>query len=82
MGNLHAKEYAAMEDRDLALAAHLQSNHYPPVSLAFVPTCKEAIKAGNAKDWDRQITMPNGLVKTAGEIIEGLHLDYFLEDGE
>jgi len=60
---------------------HLQCNHYPPVSTVFVPTCIQAIDAANLEDWDAVIEMPNGKSLTVAEIIEGLHLDYFLEEG-
>lgn len=45
MGHMHATEYASGEHCDLntGLYLHLQSNHYPPVPVAFIPTCKEAI---------------------------------------
>jgi len=81
MGNLHAMEYASGEhcDFDTGLIAHLQSNHFPPVSIDFVPTCKEAIQVildGNA---EHEITMPNGKTLTADKIIEGLHLDPFVQ---
>ena len=64
--------------RDQALLWHLQSNHYPPVHSRFVETAKLAIKAANAGKWNRKIKMVNGLTRTAAEIIEGLHLEDFL----
>lgn len=81
MGHMHATEYASGEhcDFDTGLVLHLQSNHYPPVSVDFVPTCKEAIEVildGNA---GHEITMPNGKTLTASKIVEGLHLDPFLQ---
>lgn len=81
MGHMHATEYASGEhcDFETGLIMHLQSNHYPPVSVDFVPTCKQAIEVildGNA---GHEITMPNGKTLTAGEIMEGLHLQPFVE---
>lgn len=63
---------------DLALQAHLQMNHYPPVNLVFVPTAIEAINYANNDDWQIRIEMPNGIVKTALSIVEDLHLEAFL----
>lgn len=81
MGHMHATEYASGEhcDFDTGLIAHLRSNHFPPVSLQFVPTCKEAIEFildGNA---GHLVTMPNGKTLAANKILEGLHLQPFLE---
>ena len=61
-----------------ALVWHLFSNHYPPVNPRFVPTAAAAIEAVRDGDTAVEITMPNGLTRTAGEIITGLHLEEFL----
>ena len=71
-----------VQDIDTLLQIQLQGNHYPPVSLDFIPACKEAISAGNDLDYGRQITMCNGKTMTAGAIIEGLHLETFLIEEE
>ena len=70
-----------VQDKDtltLALQAHLHMNHYPPVNLVFVPTAIEAINYADNNDWQIQIEMPNGIVKTALSIVEDLHLEAFL----
>ena len=64
---------------DQLLTIHLQGNHYPPVSVEFVPVCKEVIDHCNNEEYDHVITMPNGIKKTAYDIVEGLHLDTFLD---
>ena len=69
-------------DTDIALQQHLQYNHYPPVSEDFIPACKQAIEAGNDRDWNKKIELPNGKIRTVSQIIEGLHLDFFLEPEE
>ena len=72
-------------DMRTALRWHLTSNHYPPIHPVFIDTAEEAIAAANAGDWDTEITMPNGIVKTVGSIVEELHLGSFLdadEDGD
>lgn len=63
-----------------ALAIHLQSNHYPPVHPIFIDTCVEAINYASCDDWHIEIEMPNGIVKTVAEIVEGLHLDAFIPE--
>jgi len=81
MGHMHATEYASGEhcDFDTGLIAHLRSNHFPPVSLDFMPACKEAISFildGNAGG---EVHLPNGKTLTADKIIEDLHLDAFVQ---
>ncbi len=81
MGHMHASDYASGEhcDLDTGLLLHLQGNHFPPVSASFMPACKEAmsfILDGNA---GHEITMPNGKTVTADEIMEGLHLQPFVQ---
>lgn len=61
-----------------ALVWHLFANHYPPVNHRFIPTCEQAIEAVRDGDTSVEIVMPNGLTRTAGEIVLGLHLEEFL----
>jgi hypothetical protein len=87
MGALGAQGMAgAVNDGQLglrqALSWHLSSNHYPPINAVFIPTALRAIELGNDEEWDVEIEMPNGITKTAGSIIEELHLDAFLDYGE
>jgi hypothetical protein len=91
MGSLHAIESADMVNTgqlslDDALQYHLASNHYPPVSSSFIPVAKQAIALANDANflqeeeiWKQTIDMPNGKSLTVSEIIEGLHLEWFLE---
>ena len=83
MGRMQAGEMAARLPREVAVAWHLQYNHYPPVNRVFVVVALEAIEKAEAGDWKAAIDMPNGRSLTVGEIIEGLHLESFLTmDGE
>ena len=89
MGSLQAQEILRITTekgevikRDVALKWHLRSNHYPPVHSSFIPIAKEAIEHANDEDWDHTIDMPNGLTRTVAQIIEGLHLQSFLEREE
>lgn len=91
MGSMQAQGYADMVHEgivslDTALAAHLQSNHYPPITTRMVPACKEAIALGNEADatgldelLDTEIEVVNGRSFTARKLIEDLHLDAFIE---
>lgn len=92
MGSLHVMESKSMIDEgtltlDNALCWHLTGNHYPPVSLDFLPAVKEALSyAQDAIDtdddelWKKVIELPNGKKLTVAAIIEGLHLDGFLNE--
>jgi hypothetical protein len=84
MGNMNAIGMAgAVSEGQVSLRAalewNLRSNHFPPVSLDFVPTCEAAIEKANAGDWEDRIEMPNGMTKTVGEIVDGLHLHSFVQ---
>ena len=82
MGRLQAEEMISLLKREQALQWHLQYNHYPPVSLVFVPVAEIAIDKANAEEWEEIIKMPNGKELTVAEIVEGLHLESFLEQDE
>lgn len=85
MGSLQAQEMARLADLDTALRWHLHSNHYPPLPLAFLPTCKAAIEAMEEEEAERLIDLPDGISwrdgRTAVEawrIVESLHLGAFI----
>lgn len=85
MGNQVARGYAdAVEDGliDLtqAVLVHLSSNHYPPVHPNFLETALEAIRLANEGQFDEDVTMANGLVRSVYFIIDGLHLWAFVEE--
>jgi len=85
MGNQVAEGYAeAVEDGliDLtqALTIHLSGNHYPPVHPSFVDTALEAIRLANEGQFDEDVTMANGLVRSVHFIIDGLHLWAFVNE--
>ena len=67
---------------DQALVWHLQGNHYPPIHPDFIAPAKQAIELANQGKWDTIITLPNGVDKSVGGIIEGLHLESFLTSEE
>lgn len=65
---------------EAAVAYHLQTNHYPPVHSVFIDTALEAIELAQRGKYDTLQTYPNGLRRTVGETVEGLHLAPFIED--
>ncbi|MHC1628799.1 MAG: hypothetical protein ACXQTI_08215 [Candidatus Nezhaarchaeales archaeon] len=69
-----------MQNIDEALSIHLLGNHYPQVSLDFIPICKEAIEHCSLGCYDIDIKMPNGITKSAADIVEGLHLNCFINE--
>jgi len=79
MGRLQAEEIASMLKQEQALEWHLQCNHYPPVNKVFIPIAQEAIELANQGIHDQIIKMPNGIKLSVEAIIEGLHLDTFLD---
>lgn len=85
MGNMGAIGMAgAVEEGQISLDAalewHLRSNHFPPVSLDWLPVCKKAIDLANADEWDIELTSGLGApgTLTVANIVEGLHLEAFL----
>ena len=86
MGNMHAMEYAEMENREFAIRIHLQSNHYPPVPSSMVEPCIKAIDIANSgQSWDTMIDLPEPIMwrnlpqAPASALIEAHHLEAWLE---
>lgn len=67
-------------DITTALTWHLHDNHYPPVSPVFVPVAITAIERANGGDWESSIDMPNGITLSVSEIVEQLHLNFWIEE--
>lgn len=88
MGNLQAIEMAELsaDNLEVAITWHLTSNHFPPVPTSMVPICVEAINSANKGDWDKLISLPEGVgykgltVAPVSAIIEQHHLDAWLEE--
>lgn len=80
MGRQQAEEMVTLLKEDQALQWHLQYNHYPPIDLAFVPIAQKAIELAKKENWEEVIKMPNGKSLTVVKIIEGMHLETFLEE--
>jgi hypothetical protein len=85
MGYLSALDMAAQADIEIALSWHLASNHYPPVPSSMIEPCKAAIEAVMDGREDELIPLPVGVlyrsddVAPAWALVEGLHLDAFLD---
>jgi hypothetical protein len=85
MGRLSAE---GITETDLPLEDqirwHLTSNHFPPVPVSMVPVCIAALDAANEEDWDRMISLPDGVgyrgltAAPAHAIVEQHHLDPWL----
>jgi len=79
-----------LSDSDLDLESqigyHLRANHYPPVPLAMVQPCIDAIDAYWEEDFTRLIDLPKDITwrgntqAPANAIIEAHHLDAWLVD--
>lgn len=64
---------------DEALRTHLQYNFYPPVTLAMVNPCKEAIDFCNKGLSDQNVRCGEALIP-AWKIVDELHLDEWLTE--
>jgi hypothetical protein len=69
---------------ETGLAYHLQANHYPPVPVAMVQPCIDAIDAYHDEDYGRLIELPAGISwrgetsAPAHAIVDAHHLDAWL----
>lgn len=87
MGRMQALEMGHYAPLNRALIWHLQSNHFPPMPLDLLPVARKAIELANqaiAEDnetlWQEMIYVPTADRKlSVSEIIEGMHLDSFLD---
>lgn len=88
MGSLSTLDIISYTDFETALRWHLRSNHFPPVPDAMYEPCVAAIEAANEGDYDRAIDLTDiaqyqgGNSAPAWAIIEGHHLDAFIDDVE
>lgn len=84
MGRITAEDLQDNYSLEVSLAFHLQANHYPPVPVAMVQPCIDAIDAFCEDDPDRVINLPEGISwkgKTsapAWAITDAHHLDAWL----
>jgi len=85
MGNNMSQDLAEnVIDIRQSIAIQLRSNHYPPVPLTMVKPCIEAIYACSDEDYDKQITLPEGVkwrgstTAPARAIVESHHLEAWL----
>lgn len=89
MGYASALEMRDQLERKAALEWHLRFNHYPPVPSIMVDVAEAAIDAGNDDEYDRMIDLPEGVTFRdgstsirAGQVVESLHLDAFIDGGD
>lgn len=93
MGSLNAIAFAESVEEgscslDAALSWHLQSNHFPPIPLAFLPVCKTAIEHANEGNWSAVVDLPAPFTfkgesqAPVWEIVDQHHLHAFLVSNE
>ena len=89
MGRQYATDLNEFVGGDAAIEIHYTHNCLPKVPLFFVQSAREAIDAGNDRDWNRLIDLPEQVQwkdgRTAIEahlLIESFRLDGFIEAGE
>lgn len=88
MGHSTALDLADNLSMEAGLAYHLQANHYPPVPVAMVDACIEAIDAYWEEDYHREIELPAGVSWRgntscpASAIVDAHHLDAWLPQEE
>ena len=78
MGLNTAIDLEASLSLEAGLAYHLQANHYPPVPVAMVQPCIDAIDAFYDEDFDREINLPEGISWRGPQTPKPLINDYFL----
>jgi hypothetical protein len=86
MGHMQAIDMAEQApDLNTLLEWHLRYNHYPPVPLAMMEPCHEAMDAILADEPDAQVALPDGvLYKGSGfapawAIADNYHLHDLIE---
>lgn len=88
MGSLQAQEMSELMPLEEAIAWHLRSNHFPPIPLSMVPVCIEAIQHANEGNFDKLVSLPEGVgyrgltAAPVLAIIEQHHLDNWVEYDE
>lgn len=84
MGLITAMDLEENVSLETGLAYHLQANHYPPVPVAMVQPCIDAIDAYHEEDYQREINLPEGIswrgqsTAPASAIAEAHHLDAWM----
>jgi hypothetical protein len=84
MGYATASDLATSTDLRQAVSIHFASNCYPPIPQYMLDTAMEAIDLCADNNSDEKIDLPEGVLfrgqthATAGEIVEGQHLDAFV----
>ena len=68
-----------------ALIWQLRCNHYPPLPMSLLATCKKAIQYANEGRWNVRVRLPEGILAKGGyktmptwKVVESCHLDSFI----
>lgn len=72
------QELAELKRRE-AIAWHLQYNFIPPQPPELLEQCIEAIDACNDNEPTRGISLPGGVIVTAGQLVDDLRLEDLIE---
>ncbi len=75
MGANRVSELIVAVGAHTALLDHLAHNHFPRVHPSWIGPATRAIELANDGEWGKRIGS-----KSVREIIEGLHLEPFLEE--
>ena len=78
MGAAYIEDFKGRVTEDERLRIHLKHNHFPPVPDDFMAPAAEALALVIEQKGQQPITLPNGITKTAWEIVDGLNMHDFL----
>ena len=67
---------------DVLMQYHLQHNIMPPIHSIFIPFALQAVDLYNNEDYDILIELPNNKILTAGQIVEELRLEAWINQDE
>ena len=82
MGRLATIDMLNQTSEEKALRWHLTGNFFPAIHPDFIEPAQKAINLVRDDKGEDSITMPNGITRTAWQIIEGLRLEDFLNNEE
>jgi len=82
MGRLATMDMLNQTSEEKALRWHLTGNFFPPIHPDFIEPAQQAINMVREDKGEEIIEMPNGISKTAWQIVEGLRLEDFLNNEE
>lgn len=85
MGYMSARDMVEHTDLETAIRWHLKYNCYPELPTELTTTCRLALTAFHAGQYEEKFELPDGLswrdrrVMTAAEIVDACRLDAFVD---